>query len=113
MLKAGWCTVQFNAFLQQKMTTQTIGGGNTAEFYHKEGTVQKGNRYADTGTLAKSQMQVAVHPDVSELVWKFKRWHHHVDYSGFKKNKLIRKDDVCIVEGINNYGMELKVRNGE
>lgn len=110
MLKRGWCTIQFNAFLQEKMPTQTIGGGNTQEFYHKEGKVREGNKYADTGTLAKSQMQVAVHPDVSELVWKFNRWHHHVDYSRFKKLGLIRKDNVIIKEAVNNYGMELKIK---
>jgi hypothetical protein len=36
VLKDGDCTVQFNAFLQGKMATQTLSGGNTAEFYHKE-----------------------------------------------------------------------------
>lgn len=113
MLKAGWCTVQFNAFLQQKMTTQTIGGGNTQEFYHAEGKVRPGERYADTGTLAKSQMQVKVHPDVSRLVWKFKRVHHHVDYTVFKKNKLIKKDEVQIKEKVNNYGMELLKQTNE
>jgi hypothetical protein len=110
MLKARWCTVQFNAFLQQKMPTQTIGGGNTKEFYHAEGTVQKGNKYADTGTLAKSQMQVAVHPDVSKLVWKFNRWHHHVDYTPFKKLALIKKP-VEVIPEVNNYGMSLRKIN--
>ncbi len=38
-LKAGLCTVQFNAFLQEKATTQTMTGGNTDEFYAKEGTL--------------------------------------------------------------------------
>jgi len=108
MLKAGWCTVQFNAFLQQKMPTQTIGGGNTQEFYHAEGKVQAGQKYADTGTLAKSQMQVKVHPDVSKLVWKFNRYHHHVDYTPFKKLKLIRKEDAEIPKQSNDYGMKLK-----
>jgi hypothetical protein len=108
MLKAGWCTVQFNAFLQQKMPTQTIGGGNTQEFYHAEGKVQAGQKYADTGTLAKSQMQVKVHPDVSKLVWKFNRYHHHVDYTPFKKLKLIRKENIEIPKQANDYGMKLK-----
>lgn len=107
MLKAGWCTVQFNAFLQNKMDTQKLKGGNTAEFYLAEGQRAPGEKYADTGTLAKSQMQVKVHPDVSRLVWKFNRWHHHVDYSRFKATKLIRKPGVIISEGVNNYGMEL------
>jgi hypothetical protein len=109
MLKAKWCTVQFNAFLQEKMPTQTVRGGNTAEFYHAEGTVQKGHKYADTGTLAKSKMQVAVHPDVSRLVHKFGRIHHNVDYGPFKKNKLIRKKSAEISPGTNNYGMGLVV----
>ena len=95
ILKAGWCTIQFNAFLQHKIRTQSIKGGNTEEFYSKE------------GTLPKSQMQVAMHPDVSRLVWKFGRWHHHVDYRPFKKNKLIRKEGIEIPQGVNNYGMEL------
>ena len=82
-LKAGWCTVQFNAFLQKKLPTQTIGGGNTAEFYAKE------------GTAPKSEMLKAVHPDVTRLVWKFNRHHHHVDYKRFKQ-PLLRKPDAVM-----------------
>jgi len=96
MLKAGWCTVQFNVFLQGKVPNQTLKGGNTKEFYDKE------------GTLPKSQMQARMHPDVSKLVWKFNRWHHHVDYRPFKENKLIRKKDAIIPKGTNDYGMVLK-----
>ena len=107
MLKGGWCTIQFNAFLQEKMETQKLPGGNTDEFYLKEGRKQGGAKYADTGTVAKSKMLCDVHPDVSEMVWKFQRWHHHVDYSRFKTQKLIRRDDVEIVAGVNNYGMTL------
>lgn len=82
MLKAGWCTVQFNAFLQAKLNTQTIGGGNTAEFYAKE------------GTAPKSEMLARVHPDVTRLVWKFNRHHHHVDYKRFKQPLRRRPDAV-------------------
>ena len=110
MLKAKWCTIQFNAFLQEKMPTQAVKGGNTEEFYHKEGSVKKGQKYADTGTIAKSQMQVAVHPDVSKLVWKFNRWHHSVDYTPFKNQKLIKKSNINISNTVNNYGMGLKQR---
>ncbi len=95
MLKAGWCTVQFNAFLQNKIRTQLVKGGNTAEFYSKE------------GTLPKSQMQVAMHPDVSRLVWRFQRWHHYVDYSSFKRNKLLLRDDLEIPEGTDEYEMSI------
>lgn len=95
-LKDGWCTVLFNAFLQNKSTTQKVKGGCNADFYQVE------------GTMNKSQMQVDLHPDVSKLVWKFHRWHHEVDYSSFKKNELIRKPDVVISSRVNNYGMVLE-----
>lgn len=94
VLKDGWCTIQFNAFMQNKLKTQSLKGGNTAEFYEQE------------GTLAKSQMQVKLHPDCSKLVWKYNRWHHYVDYSRFK-TKLKRKEGLEISDRINNYGMKL------
>lgn len=88
MLKNNWQTVQFNAFLQYKLTTQTLGGGNTEAFY------------AGEGTLPKSQMLVDMHPDVARLVWKFGRWHHHVNYNEYKDIPLIKKKD--FVEPIDN-----------
>lgn len=94
MLKAGWCTALFNAFLQWKMTTQTVKGGNTSELYTE-------------GTMAKSKIQVALHPDVSRLVWRFNRWHHYVNYHPFKRNKLIKKRDVEIPDTPNEYGMKV------
>ena len=48
------------------------------------------------GTLKKSQMLVDAHPDVAKLVWKYDRWHHYVDYSPFKKNKLIYKEEYLL-----------------
>lgn len=93
VLKDGDCTIQFNAFLQGKVTTQRMTGGNTKEFYEHE------------GTLNKSKMLVYLHADCSELVWKFNRWHHHVNYKPFKKNKLKLKEHIVIPTGINNYGL--------
>lgn len=95
-LEAGWCTVQFNAFLQKKTTTQKLKGGNTDAFYATE------------GTMPKSEMQVRMHPDVSRLVWRFNRWHHYVDYTPFKKTKLIRKSGVELADHADNYWMVLK-----
>ena len=99
MLKDGWCTIQFYAFLQQKTSTQLLKGGNTEEFYVKE------------GTLPKSKMLVDVHPDVSRIKRQYGRWHHHVDYTPFKNNKLIRIKGLEIPLEVNNYGMELKTLN--
>lgn len=107
MLKSKWCTVQFNAFLQEKMQTQLLKGGNTGEFYHVEGKAEHGKKYADTGTLAKSQMQVKVHPDVSKIVWRYGRIHHYVDYSRFKSLRLRFREDVEVKPGVNEYGMRL------
>ncbi len=95
ILKAGLATVQFYAFMHDKLVTQTARGGNTDAFY------------ADEGTMPKSRMIVDLHPDVARVVWKFGRWHHHVDYSGFRQ-KLMRRDDIVIPQGVDNYGMVLK-----
>ena len=112
VLKDGDATLQFNAFLQGKMGTQLLKGGNTAEFYHAEGEVEdktnwRGGSMNSSGTINKSKMLVDMHPDVAKLVWKYDRWHHHVDYGGFAKNKLILKPGVELPYGkIDNYGME-------
>lgn len=95
VLKDGWVTVQFNAFLQGKRATQTMKGGNTKNFYKKE------------GTYLKSKMLEDMHPDVAKVTWRFNRWHHYVDYKPFKNNKLILKDNLNIPDKINNYNMKL------
>ncbi len=97
MLKAGWCTVLFNAFLQYKMPTLSVKGGNTTALYGE-------------GTLPKSKMLVKLHPDVSKICWRFGRWHHAVDYSGFE-TKLHRKQNIEVASGVNNYGMRIKIRS--
>ena len=108
VLKDGDCTIQFNAFLQGKAATQTVKGGNTEEFYHKEG-IEK-NIWIDgvnaEGTRNKSEMLVRMHPDVARMVWRYKRWHHYVDYSPFKKNELRYKKDMVLPRESNEYGMK-------
>lgn len=96
MMKDGWCTIQFNAFLQGKAGTQQKSGGNTAEFY------------AEEGTKPKSQMLEDMHPDVAKMVYKWGRWHHYVDYSVFARNMLKLRDDfVEPANKIDNHGMYL------
>lgn len=77
MLKDNWCTIVFYPFLQDKLTTQLVKGGNTDELYKN-------------GTLLKSKMLVRLFPDTCELVWRYNRPHHKCDYKQFKQ-KLIRK----------------------
>ena len=102
---------------QGKSATQTVKGGNTEEFYHKEfsenGDFQK-TGYNSDGTINKSKMLADLHPDVARVVWKYGRWHHYVDYGSFKKNKLIYKRDVKekLKNVNNNYGMRLITNYG-
>jgi len=96
VLKDGLCTIQFNAFLCGKITTQRMRGGNSADFYD------------DEGTLPKSKMLEELHPDVAKVVFKFNRWHHHVDYSPFKDNRLIKVKDTSDLPKIDNYGLVLR-----
>jgi hypothetical protein len=84
MLKDDWCTIQFNAFLQNKVATQVIAGGNTAEFYAHE------------GTSPKSEMLARLHPDVARVAWLYNRPHHYVDYSPFKGMRLRRRPGVAV-----------------
>ena len=93
MLKGGWCTILFNAFLQRKNTTLQMKGGNTDDVYKD-------------GTTAKSQMIANLHSDITKVVWRFNRIHHHTDYSGFRQ-RLQRVEQIK-GDKVNNYGMELK-----
>jgi len=95
VLKDGWCTVLFNAFLCGKVTTLRMKGGNTDSIYQEDGVRKKAESLREQ------------HPDVVKVVWKFNRWHHQVDYSPFKQNKLKLKEGVEIPEGCNNYNMKL------
>jgi hypothetical protein len=96
ILKAGYCTVLFNAFVAKKIWTMTMKGGNTDNVY-----IDGDNRRKFAESLAKQ------HPDAARIVWKFNRWHHQVDYTPFRKNILRRKPDYNVKKGINNYGMKL------
>jgi hypothetical protein len=96
VLKDGMCTLLFNAFLCGKVTTMRMKGGNTDHVY-----TDGDNR------LKFAQSLVDQHPDVVKVTKKFGRWHHQVNYKPFKVNKLVKKKDIVIDRGINNYGMKL------
>lgn len=106
VLKDGLCTMLFYSFLCGKARTGTVKGGNTTEVY---------NNYEEDASLKKSQMLVEMHPDVVSLVERYGRIHHIVDLDKIKtvdgnparKNPLILKKNVDIVNKVDNYGMEL------
>lgn len=91
VLKDGWCTVLFNAFLAAKSETLGVRGGNTDSIYVN-------------GTYNKSKMIADLHPDVAKVVWKYGRWHHHVDYRNFTQT-LKLKEGFSREFGVNNHGM--------
>jgi hypothetical protein len=97
VLKDGWCTVQFQAFLAEKLNTMTVKGGNTPI-------------YQGDGRLKMAQSLQAQHPDVTKIAWKWGRWQHQVDYRPFKNNRPILRKGVVIPDEPNNYGMVLKKR---
>jgi hypothetical protein len=70
-------------------------GGNTDNVYN-DGT----NREAFVDAL------VALHPDCVKKVWRYKRWHHDVDYPQFK-TELRLKGSHEPRDGANEYGMRL------
>jgi hypothetical protein len=97
-LKDGWCTVLFNAFLQDKATTMTTKGGNTEELYKIK-----------DGRLLMAESLRDQHPDVCTITNRWGRPQHLVDYTGFRANALKLKPGVEILEGSSNdFGMELK-----
>ncbi len=99
ILKDGFCTILFNAFLRGKMPTMTMKGGNTELLY------------LDDGRLKMAQSLVEQHPDVAFVTRKWGRYQHHVDYSSFRVNKLMRLADLSCVDEVDNYGMRLEILN--
>lgn len=95
VLKDGWCTVLFNAFIQEKKESMSLRGGNTDELY------------AGDGRLKMAQSLVEQHPEIVKITTKYGRPQHQVNYKRFKGNKLILKDGVIIADGVNNYGMKI------
>ncbi len=94
VLKDGHCTVLFNAFLAGKVATMRMAGGNTDELYKDDGRKRMAESLAEQ------------HPDIVKVVWRFKRWHHLVNYRPFRANKLIRRAGAWPT-GPNDYGMTL------
>jgi hypothetical protein len=128
ILKAGWCTILFNAFLGKKITTMKMKGGNTDELYKgaeanadlwaahvsscnqcklEESPRCKAGReiLSKDGRWLMADSLVQQHPEITEITRKFGRWQHQVNYRKFKANKLILKPGVEVSDEVNDYGM--------
>lgn len=102
ILKDGYCTILFNTFLADKITTQVMTGGNTEEVYRDSTSNRR--EFADS---LKAQ-----HPDCVEVVWRYERWHHEVDYRRFKMNKLKRIPSWDFKDHTDEYNMVLCFMKG-
>jgi hypothetical protein len=91
-LKDGWVTMLFNAFLADKTTTMRMPGGNTDELYAGNGySIGRTKNFTDAmqaAVLEKAVTLQKMHPDIVQVKKKWGRWHHEVDYSGFRGNQL-------------------------
>lgn len=94
ILNDGWCTILFLTFLIEKSVTMTVKGGMTPH-------------YQDDGRYKMALELQQRWPEIVKITRKWGRWQHHVDYRPFRGNKLIKRDDIEIPEGVNNYGMKL------
>lgn len=95
VLKQGYCTVLFYAFLCNKIATMLMKGGNTDELYHGDGRLK----------MAQSlQMQ---HPDCVRITYRWGRWQHLVNYSRFKHNALVLKSGIQLRDEQDEYGLKL------
>jgi len=94
-----YCTILFNAFLQDKASTMTMSGGNTDTIY---------NSGDERFEFAKSLERK--HPDCVKTIRRYGRWHHSINFNSWKNTRLIRVDDYddIVGSGINEYGMYLK-----
>ena len=78
ILKKGYATCLFNAFLCGKAATLSVKGGNTDTIYKSKQQIRD-----------KAESLVKQHPDVARIVERYKRGvHHEVNYNKWLKNNL-------------------------
>lgn len=97
VLADGWCTVLMNAFLATKVRTMVLKGGNTQELYHGD------------GRLKMARLLEKRWPGVVDTRRKFQRPQHHIkgSWKHFDQ-QLIRRPDLELEEGTNEFGMQLQ-----
>ena len=102
VMRDGYCTILFNAFLAGKIASMQMSGGNTDTVYTDGDERRK---------FAESLQEQ--HPEYVKVDRRYNRWHHVVDYTPFKRNVLIKKKGLIVPKGINTYGMILKEELGD
>ena len=102
VLADGWCTIQFNAFLQEKMPTMVVDGGQTDSAYH------------DDNRLAMGRSLERAWPGVVTVKRRFQRPQHMI-HSTWQKfdTPLKRKPGLTFDSAPNEYGMTMTKVTGK
>lgn len=80
------CTVLFNAFMVDKVsTTAKMKGGNQTELYCNNAFDKK---------LLKTRSLEEIWPQYVKIVYKFGRPHHSISWTKYFKHQLIRRKDL-------------------
>jgi hypothetical protein len=102
-LSNNWCTILFNAFVIDKVTTAAkMKGGNQDELY-------KGNN--PKKKFIKAKMLHDMWPKYVRITQKFGRYHHDVNWKKhFDHIKLKRRNDInwANINGTDDFGMKLR-----
>lgn len=101
VLAAGYCTVQVNAFMCNKLRTMASKGGNTDVLYQGD------------GRLEMAQELERRWPGVVRVTRKFGRPQHHVDWTKFTTPLERRPDvdfDALAQQGADERGLKLKAK---
>ena len=97
VLSGGWCTILMNAFMIDKQRTMTMKGGNSDLLYTGDGRLK----------MARELQRRW--PGVVETKRRFGRPQHVIRASWRKfDTQLIRKPDLVLPDGPDEYGMVLK-----
>lgn len=94
LLKDNYVNLEFNHILINKKCSGTVKGGNTDTIY-KDNTQEDENLKKQMGYKKKVDYLIKLHPDIkiTYKALKSKEYHHNVDYSKFKNNQLIKKEN--------------------
>lgn len=96
VLAGGWCTVNLNVFLVEKMATMTVAGGNTDDLYGGD------------GRLRMARDLERAWPGVVSVTRRFGRPQHRVAnaWNSFD-TQLVPRADVVVDDKPNEYGLKL------
>lgn len=97
VLSGGWCTVQFSAFLIEKIRTMTMKGGNSDELYRDDGRL----------TMARSLERMW--PGVVQTRRRFGRPQHVIDWKKFRQPLRPKPGAVPYGADTDEYGVRLAV----